>query len=155
MLKTFIWQQHGEWSIYLLLLLLYKLGVIKKNILFILDRGEGREKERETSMCGCLLSLPFPWGPDLACNPGMCPDWESNSWPFGSQAGTQSTEPQPGQLEVILMCDVLCLSGKIMVVMCLWMLSQRFLLDCSILREYFIYSENSSCRQGRPFILSD
>ena len=23
---------------------------------------------------------------DLACNPGMCPDWESNQWPFGSQA---------------------------------------------------------------------
>ena len=27
----------------------------------------------------------------------MCPDWESNWRPFGSQAGTQSTEPhQPG-----------------------------------------------------------
>ena len=34
---------------------------------------------------------------DLACNPGMYPDWESNQRPFGSQAGTQSTEPyQPG-----------------------------------------------------------
>ena len=34
---------------------------------------------------------------DLACNPGMCPDWESNQRPFRSQAGTQSTEPhQPG-----------------------------------------------------------
>ena len=22
---------------------------------------------------------------DLACNPGMCPDWESNLWPFGLQ----------------------------------------------------------------------
>ena len=35
---------------------------------------------------------------DVACNPGMCPDWESNLRPVGSQAGTQSTEPyQPGQ----------------------------------------------------------
>ena len=35
---------------------------------------------------------------DLACIPGMCPDWESNQWPFGWQAGTQATEPhQPGQ----------------------------------------------------------
>ena len=34
---------------------------------------------------------------DLAHNPGMCPDWESNWRPFGLQAGSQSTEPhQPG-----------------------------------------------------------
>ena len=34
---------------------------------------------------------------DLAHNPGMCPDWESNQQPFGSQSGAQSTEPhQPG-----------------------------------------------------------
>ena len=34
---------------------------------------------------------------DLACNPGLCPDWESNPQPFGLQAGAQSTEPQqPG-----------------------------------------------------------
>ena len=34
---------------------------------------------------------------DLAHNPGMCPDWESNQQPFSSQASTQSTEPhQPG-----------------------------------------------------------
>ena len=33
----------------------------------------------------------------LACNPGMCPDWELNQQPFGSQAGAQSAEPhQPG-----------------------------------------------------------
>ena len=30
-------------------------------------------------------------------SPGMCPDWESNQRPFGSQASAQSTEPhQPG-----------------------------------------------------------
>ena len=35
---------------------------------------------------------------DLACNPGMCPDWELNRWPFGLQISTESTEPhQPGQ----------------------------------------------------------
>ena len=34
---------------------------------------------------------------DLALHPGMCPDWESNWRTFGSQGGTQSTEPhQPG-----------------------------------------------------------
>ena len=31
-------------------------------ILFILDKGEGREKETETSVCGCLLHAPY-WGP--------------------------------------------------------------------------------------------
>ena len=29
---------------------------------------------------------------DLAGNPGMCPNWESNWRPSGSQAGTHSTE---------------------------------------------------------------
>ena len=34
---------------------------------------------------------------DLDCNPGLCPDWESNRWSFGSQVCTQSSEPhQPG-----------------------------------------------------------
>ena len=43
------------------------------------------------------LPLVPPTG-DLAHNPGMCRDWESNWRPFGSQASSQSTEPyQPGQ----------------------------------------------------------
>ena len=43
-------------------------------------------------MCGCLPCTPTG---DLACNPGLCPDWELNWRPFGLQAGTQSTEPHP------------------------------------------------------------
>ena len=39
---------------------------------------------------------------DLARNPGMCPDWESNWWPFGAQASTQSTEPHQPGLEIVL-----------------------------------------------------
>ena len=36
-------------------------------------------------------------------NPGMCPDWESNLRPFGSQAGVQSTEPhEPGREKILL-----------------------------------------------------
>ena len=54
-------------------------------------------------MCDCLSCAPY-WG--LACNPagysGVWPDWESNRRPFGSQAGSQSTEPhQPGQKNVL------------------------------------------------------
>ena len=51
----------------------------------------------------CYLSRAPYWGPDLSCNPGMCPDWESNQRPLGLQAGTQSTEPhQPGQEKIFL-----------------------------------------------------
>ena len=47
-------------------------------------------------MCGCLPH-PVLSPKDLVCNPGMSPNWDSNQQPFGSQAGTQSTEPhQPG-----------------------------------------------------------
>ena len=30
----------------------------------ILDRGEGKEKERETALCACLSHVPY-WGPGL------------------------------------------------------------------------------------------
>ena len=65
--------------------------------LFILREGkEKREGEGEKPQC-VLASYTPPTG-DLARNPGMCPDWESNWRPSGSQASTQSTEPhQPGK----------------------------------------------------------
>ena len=51
--------------------------------LFIFYREEGREKEGEKHHC-VVASHVAPTG-DLAHNPGMCPDWESNRQPFGSQ----------------------------------------------------------------------
>ena len=39
-----------------------------------------------------LLLMHPPTG-DLACNPGIYPDWELNQQPFGLQASIQSTEP--------------------------------------------------------------
>ena len=39
---------------------------------------------------------------DLAHNPGVCRDWESNWRPFGLQAGTPSTEPHQSGLEVLI-----------------------------------------------------
>ena len=60
---------------------------------FFFGEGEGR-RGKETSMCGCF-SCPPNW--DLAHNPGVCPDRESNQRPLGSQTCAQSTEPhQPG-----------------------------------------------------------
>ena len=41
----------------------------------------------------CVVAPHVPLSGDLADNPGMCLDWESNWQPFGSQASTQSTEP--------------------------------------------------------------
>ena len=56
-----------------------------------------REGEREVEKHHCVVASHAPPTGDLACDPGMYPDWELNRWPFGSQAGTQSTEPhQPG-----------------------------------------------------------
>ena len=60
-----------------------------------LERGEGRETDWKRNI-NAVASHASPTG-DLACIPGMCSDWESNLWPFGLQASTQSSEPhQPG-----------------------------------------------------------
>ena len=68
-----------------------------KILLFIFrERGKEGEKEGEKNQC-VVASCKTPTG-DLACNPGLWPDWESNQQPFGSQVGTQSPEPhQPAQ----------------------------------------------------------
>ena len=68
---------------------------LKDFIYLFLERGREGEKEEEKHQC-VIAFRAHPTG-DLAHNPGMCPDWESNLRPFGSQATTQSTEPhQPG-----------------------------------------------------------
>ena len=75
----------------------------KTFIYLFLERGEGREKEGERNINVRLPLMRPPTG-DLACNPGMCPDWESNWQPFGSQDSTQFTEPhQPGQYNEVFL----------------------------------------------------
>ena len=60
--------------------------------------------EREGEKHHCVVDSCMPPTGHLVCNPGMCPDWESNRWPFDLQAITQSTEPyQPGLWAKILM----------------------------------------------------
>ena len=39
-----------------------------------LERGEGKEREKDQ----CVVASCMPSTGDLACNPGMCPDWELN-----------------------------------------------------------------------------
>ena len=60
------------------------------------ERGRVGERKGEKHQCVVASHAPPPTG-NLACNPGMCPDWELNQGPFGLQAHAQSTEPhQPG-----------------------------------------------------------
>ena len=55
----------------------YLFSKILKKILFIyFSRGQEREKEGEKHQCVVASHTPPTGG--LACNPGMCPDWEWN-----------------------------------------------------------------------------
>ena len=64
------------------------------NILFIYFREREKEGEREGQKHQCVVASHAPHTGNLAHNPGMGPDWESNQQPFGSQAHHQSTELQ-------------------------------------------------------------
>ena len=65
--------------------------LFKRFNLFIF-RERRREGEREGKRHQFLVAYHVhpTWG--LARNTGMCPDWELNRQPFGSQASAQSTE---------------------------------------------------------------
>ena len=70
----------------------------KKRFYLFIFRQRGRVGEREGKKHQHVVASHAPPTGDLACNPGICPDWELNQQPFGSQAGAQSTEPhQPRQ----------------------------------------------------------
>ena len=75
--------------------------VFKKDFIYLfLERGEG---EREGEKHQRVVASHTPHTGDLACNPGMCPDWESNRQPLGLQAHAQSTEQyQPGLNSVFI-----------------------------------------------------
>ena len=47
-----------------------------KRFYLFLEIWKGKEREAEQYQCVVVSHIP-PTG-DLACNPGMCPDWESN-----------------------------------------------------------------------------
>ena len=60
------------------------------------------ERGREGNI-NVWLTLARPPTGDVAYNPGMCADWESNQPPFGLQTSIQSTEPhQPGVVQTFL-----------------------------------------------------
>ena len=69
---------------------LYYFCTILKSLFIYLQRGEGREKKRETHWCERESSIGCQ---GQACNPGRCPNWESNMWLFALGEDAQSTEP--------------------------------------------------------------
>ena len=48
---------------------------LKKIYLFIFREGKG---ERNREKLQCVIACCTPPNGDLACNPGMCPDWGLN-----------------------------------------------------------------------------
>ena len=69
------------------------ISFFKKRFYLFYFRQRGREGEIEGEKHQCMVASHVPPTGDLACNQGMCPDWELNQQHFGLQAGTQSTEP--------------------------------------------------------------
>ena len=61
-------------------------------ILFIF-REKARDRNIDVWEKHRLIASHMPPTGYLAHNPAMCPDWEWNGQPFGSQAEAQSTEP--------------------------------------------------------------
>ena len=79
-----------------MLAFVYLFMFLKRFYLFIF-RERGTEGEREGEQHQSVVASHTPPTGDLAHNPGMCPDWESNWQLFGSQAHAQSSElHQPG-----------------------------------------------------------
>ena len=78
------------------------------DFIFIWREGKwGRKRGKQTSMCKRNIKW-LPLTNDLTCDPGMCPDWELNHWPFNLQAGAQSTEPHQPGLSSLLITPPLC-----------------------------------------------
>ena len=86
---------------YIFTLLNMKYIHMSENSFFYLFifRQRRREGEREGEKHQCVVASHMSSPGDLAHNPSMCPDWESDLQPFRSQASTQSTQPhQPGHI---------------------------------------------------------
>ena len=65
---------HDSVSVLLVCLVCFYFYFFKDFIYLFLERGEGREKEKHQCVVASSM-LPTVY---LACNPGMCPDWEWN-----------------------------------------------------------------------------
>ena len=102
-LKFLLWPGLPGTSKTLYMVSLWLKHFFKKKINSFIFRERRREGEREGEKHQCVVASHIPPTGDLACNAGICPDWESNWRPFGLQTGTQFMEPhQPGLIETFL-----------------------------------------------------
>ena len=62
----------------------FSFNFFKIFIYLFLERWKGKDKEKDRNI-NVWLPLACPLLGNLACHPGVCPDWESNLRPFGSQ----------------------------------------------------------------------
>ena len=74
--KTKVWVIKVGETIFSKLYFNQKNSFSKDFIYLFSEREEGREKEEDKYQY-VVASHVIPTG-DLACNPGMCPDWELN-----------------------------------------------------------------------------
>ena len=81
-------------------LLIDHLFVFFKRFYSFIFKQRGRKRGKHQ----CMIASCTPPTGDLACNPGMCIEWESNRWPFGLQTGTQSTEPHQARASLVDSC---------------------------------------------------
>ena len=71
--------QTGRWTFPFCFFLLFL------NMLFIYFQREGKGRKREGEKHQCVVASHMVPNGDLTRNPGVCPDWESIWWAFGSQ----------------------------------------------------------------------
>ena len=88
------------WLIFLIFLMITFKALkffLRFHLFMFRIRGRERKKRKTSMVLSHVVASCVPSTGDLACNPGMYPDWESNWRPFGSQASTQFIElHQPG-----------------------------------------------------------
>ena len=70
-------------------------------------RERVREGEREGEKHQCVVDSRAPPNGDLACNPGMCPDWELNRRPFGKLVLNPLSHTNQGLIQVLFKDQIL------------------------------------------------
>ena len=100
-----------------------------KIIYLFIFRERRREGERVGEKHQCVVASHVPQTGNLAHNPGMCPDWESNWCPFGFQAHAQSTAVHQPGLDWLLKSDIKYSIGNIVSNILITIYGDRLLLD--------------------------
>ena len=97
------------------------------NLFIFRKRGREGERGREILMWKKNIDrLPLAFTParHQTLNPGMCPDWESNWWPFALWDDAQPTEPHQSGLNKCF----LNISWHVHVICLLWPSEDKYII---------------------------